>query len=252
MRGRSLSRRREQLLVLPPPQAAPAEPGEQGEQGERADDARARRGRPSPRAARISTGAVERVVASVTARPGRPRTADVCRVSWIVAYRASAFTWARATRTCASSLRAASRRASSVARVSASRSVPASRAERRAICSRSAVSRFVSSSTWPCRSSICTCCETILPSPERRTIASCTFAVGTFRVSDETPGVRRRVRHGDEVAAEVARDPQRLLRRVGERVDVLHRQRQLGRVALRPAGASAPATAASEAGGAPP
>ena len=137
---------REKLRVLPLAEAAPAEPDEQRQQRERADDHE-----------RIEderrlgdedlAGPVERLVPARRHRHDGRRlaTSAASAGSWRTV--ASPLTWARVVRTRASSARAASRRASRVARVSASRSVPARRAERRAICPRSAVSRFVSSST---------------------------------------------------------------------------------------------------------
>ena len=131
--------------------------------------------------------------------------------SWIVAKRASAVTWARAPRTCASSLRAASRRASSVARVSASSSVAASLADSRAIRSRKAVSRFASSSTCPWRSSICTCCDDDLAEPREPHDRVLHIRRRHLERQRRRAGFGRRIRRGHEVAAQIARDPERLL-----------------------------------------
>ena len=89
----------------------------------------------------------------------------------------------------------------------------ASLAERRAICSRSAVSRFVSSSTCPWRSSICTCCADDLAEAREPHDRVLDVRGRHLQGQRRDARVRRRVRRRDEVAAEIARDPQRLLGR---------------------------------------
>ncbi len=147
---------------------------------------RARTGRPSPRR-RGSRRPGRRRRRSGTARPARRTTAASGSSAGSSRCAPLRRPGPSSARTFASWLRAASRRATSVAFTSGSVAGSAILAERRAIRSSSTVSCFVSSSTWPCRSSIWTCCETIVPSPVSRTTASCTFAVGTLSVIVETP-----------------------------------------------------------------
>ena len=82
------------------------------------------------------------------------------------------------------------------------------------------------------RSSICTFCDTIVPSCVRRVIASCARACGTRRVSDAAAGIAGRDLRADDVAAEITGDAERLLRRSRDRVAVRDLEGELGGVAL--------------------
>ena len=224
-------RRREELLL-------PAACAGRGGRARRAAPAartgrrsRARRGRSSPRRrGSRPPGRARRPSATAPAR--RPTTASVCSVSWIVAYRASPLTWARVVRTRASSAAGGvaarlERRPGLGVEVGAgetggeARDLPAQR--------RLALRQLVDLTL-----------EVVdlhllgddLAEPRQAHERVLHVRGRHLQRQRRDAGVGGGVRDRDDVAAEVTRDLERLLRRSGETVDVLHREGQLGRVAL--------------------
>ena len=225
----SSGRRKEPLVLAPAPRAAGAPEGGGRERERRESDGENQRAREPPtRGSRAPCRARDRAVdpGAATLDPSSVRSS-----TWIVAVRASAAVAARLARSSRSCACAWARRSRSRARsaVVSARSIATVSA---AICARSCSTSRSSPSSDSCRSWICTLWREDRAEAGQSRDGVARRSDGTLSVTGRGAVGARGVVRRDEVAAEVAGDRERALRRLRERVRVLDRERERRAVAL--------------------